>query len=149
MTLIKKSYSSWANCKPFEGGPTGLTTNRRVISFHVFHKFKFHPLLPIFCWLNWFVSLLWGVTTWLSICRAKKIFFPVPILTNHPARMKYYACLTMHPVRKCQTWRQYILSSANLSPRGCVNPASWLPLASATSFKQPLREKYALQSTHN
>ena len=34
-----------------------------------------------------------------------------------------------------------------LSLRVCLNPASWLPLATRASFTQPLREKYALPST--
>ena len=40
-----------------------------------------------------------------------------------------------------------VLSSANFSPRGCVNPASWLCLAAETSFTQPLREKCSIQNT--
>ena len=38
-----------------------------------------------------------------------------------------------------------MLSSANFSLRGCANLASWHPL----SFTQPLKGKYALQSTSN
>ena len=38
---------------------------------------------------------------------------------------------------------RHVLSSANLSLKGCVNPASWLPLAAGTSFKQPLVETFA------
>ena len=39
-------------------------------------------------------------------------------------------------------------SRVNLSLRVCVNPASWLPLATSMTFTQPLRGKceYALQS---
>ena len=36
---------------------------------------------------------------------------------------------------------------ANLSLRGCVNPASLIPLVTGASLTQPLREKYAMQST--
>ena len=40
-----------------------------------------------------------------------------------------------------------VLSGAHSSPRCCVNPASWLPLAASASFNQPHREKFALQNT--
>ena len=43
---------------------------------------------------------------------------------------------------------QYILSSANVYLRGCVNPAPWLLLlATGTSFSQHLIEIYAFHST--
>ena len=42
-----------------------------------------------------------------------------------------------------------ILSSANLSPRGCVNPSSWLSLGAGTHFTKPLKEKYAFQRGEN
>ena len=41
----------------------------------------------------------------------------------------------------------HALSSAYLSPRRCVNLASWLILAYRARFMQPLREKYALVCT--
>ena len=40
-----------------------------------------------------------------------------------------------------------VLSSANLSLKGCVNPAPWITLAAGESFRHPLGEKYALQIT--
>ena len=39
-----------------------------------------------------------------------------------------------------------VLCGANFSLGGCVNPASWLTLATGASFTQPLGEKCALQS---
>ena len=40
-----------------------------------------------------------------------------------------------------------VLSYPNFSLRGCLNPASRIPLAASVSFTQPLGEKYALQSS--
>ena len=40
----------------------------------------------------------------------------------------------------------FLLGSPNFLLRGCVNPASWLPLTAGASFMLPLGEKYELQS---
>ena len=44
--------------------------------------------------------------------------------------------------RARKTTDPHLLSGAYLSLRGCVNTASWLPLADSASFTQPLRYKF-------
>ena len=43
----------------------------------------------------------------------------------------------------------HVLGGAYFSRRGCVNPASWFPLAAGVRLTQPLSEKLALQSTES
>ena len=45
-----------------------------------------------------------------------------------------------------KVWREQSTQRCIFLLLGCVNPASWLPLTSGTSFTQPLREKYSPQS---
>ena len=51
----------------------------------------------------------------------------------------------------CFTRRPFLsslISSANWSLRGCVNPSSWLPLTADVAFTQPITDKYALTSIY-
>ena len=95
---------------------------------------------PMKDWLGTYrTTLRVGWMMWICYSRAleRRPLFRALLFLSHDASVCTHSL----------THTMNVLSSAHLSPRGCVNRASWLPLAASVNFAQPHRERYAVQCT--